>query len=90
MPPNPTLFLKQGESNTDSAGSRDGKFAPVRQALPGRGASKPLQHLNLINLGEVAVRIVAGRAGQGPGEIYGTTVGERWGWFSSFFCQPQI
>ena len=59
IPANPTLSLQQGEGSIDSAGSRDGKFTPVRQALPGRGANKALQDLNLVNLGDMAVRIVA-------------------------------
>lgn len=59
IPANPTLSLQQGEGSIDSSGSRDGKFTPVRQALPGRGANKALQDLNLVNLRDVAVRIVA-------------------------------
>lgn len=47
-----------------------------RQALPGRGANRALRDLNLVNLGDLAVRIAAGRAGQGPGEIYGTPARE--------------
>ena len=76
IPANPILSLQQGGGSIDSAGSRDGKSTPVRQALPGRGANRALQDLNLVNLGDLAVRIAAGRAGQGPGEIYGTPARE--------------
>lgn len=40
IPQNPTLSLKQRERNIDSTFSRDGKFTPVRQALPGKGAKQ--------------------------------------------------
>lgn len=71
IPPKSHFSFWQEESNIDSVGSGDGKFAPVRQTLPDWGENKPLQHLNLVNQGEVAARIAARRGGRGQERFMG-------------------